>query len=121
VSAGIGHSRRVAWLPARLRLGATEELLDPVPSLLHPVQRQPEIGDRIAYRVVRLLADQPDQHGPVLRHGAEAAPGQFRDQLTSAVLDLDDQHLARLGEAGNRVGAEQLPAVDGHDLIADLL
>ena len=102
-------------------LGIAEQFLDPVPALLHPVQRQAEIGDGIAHRVICRLAGQPDQHGPVLRHGAQAAPGQFREQLAGAVLDLDDQYLACLGEAGDRVGAQQLAAVDGHDVVADLL
>src|SRR6516225_3844421 len=43
-SAGIGG------LQTRVRVA--EQLLDLVPSLLQPAQRQPEVGDGVAYRVV---------------------------------------------------------------------
>src|ERR1022692_355769 len=102
VSAGIGRSRHLAWL----RLIVAEKFLDPVPPLLHPVQRQAEAGDGIADLVIGTVAGQPDQHGPVLSLGAEAAPGEFGQQQAGAFLDFDDQDLATLREAGNRVGPQ---------------
>src|SRR6266536_3102240 len=66
-----GSARRTGGLP----WGVTEQLLDPVPPLLHPVQWQAEFGDGVADLVVGLFAGQPDKHRPVLRHGIETAPG----------------------------------------------
>src|SRR6266567_9471163 len=91
---------RLRRMTGRLRRRITEQLLDPMPPLFHPVQRQAEFGDGVADLVVGLLAGQPDQDRSVLRLGLKAAPCQFRQQLACAVLDLDDQDLARLSEAG---------------------
>src|SRR5215472_10431812 len=98
-----------------------EQLLDPAPLLLQPVQRQAEVRDRVPDGVVGLFAvdlhQQPSLGAPRL----QAAGGQFRRQRRGALVDLDQQHLAHLGEAGHRVGAEQLAAVDHDELVADLL
>src|SRR5260221_9205217 len=57
----------------------SEQLLDPAAPLLQPVERQAEIGDRVADGVVRAVVFEPDQQGPLVRAGLEAAlpePGQ---------------------------------------------
>src|SRR5919109_2572241 len=74
-----------------------EQLLEPVPALLHPVQRQPEIGDRVPDRVERGLIGQLDGEPAAVHYHGQPAPRQFRLQLADAVLDLDQQYPARLG------------------------
>jgi hypothetical protein len=57
----IGRSRQ----PAGELAGVPEQLLDPVPALLHPSQRQPEPGDRVPNHVEGELAgDQDEQLAP---------------------------------------------------------
>src|SRR5260221_12861686 len=51
----------------------SEQLLDPAAPLLQPVERQAEIGDRVANGVVRAVVFEPDQQGPLVRAGLEAA------------------------------------------------
>src|SRR5450755_4446503 len=80
VLAGIGRSRHLAW-PGLI---VAEQFLNPVPPLLHPVQRQAEAGHGIADLVIGALAGQPDQHGPVLGLGVKAAPGKLGHQQAGA-------------------------------------
>src|SRR6266700_5606915 len=49
---------RLHRMTGRLRRRITEQLLDPMPPLFHPVQRQAEFGDGVADLVVGLLAGQ---------------------------------------------------------------
>src|SRR5215472_6007110 len=98
-----------------------EQLLDPAPLLLQPVQRQAKVRDRVPDRVVGLFAVDPHQQPAPGAPRLQATRGQFRRQRGAPLVHLDQQHLAHLGEAGHRVRAEQLAAVDDDKLVADLL
>src|ERR1700736_4806256 len=52
--------------PALLLLVIAEELIYPAPALLQPVQRQAEIGDRIADHVIRGVRVDLDQQRPLV-------------------------------------------------------
>ena len=51
---------------------------------------------------------------------SQPTAGQLGGKLRHALVDLDQQHLAHLGEAGYRVGTEQLAPVD-HDKLGRAL
>src|SRR5215471_19594194 len=94
--------RSLRCLAAMLLL-VPEQLLDPAPPPLQPVERKAEVGDRVADRVVRSVVLEPDEQRPLVRPGLEAALPQLGAQQVGAIVDLDKQHLARLGHAGHRV------------------
>src|SRR6516162_11128463 len=98
-----------------------EQLLNPAPLLLQPVQRQAQVGDRVPHHVVGLFAIDPHQQPAPGAPRLQAAGGQFRHQRVDPLVDLDQQHLAHLGEAGHRVRAQQFASVDDDELVADLL
>src|SRR5215831_20255012 len=79
-----------------------EQFLDAAAPLLQPVERQAEIGDRVADGVVRGVALEPDQYRPLVRPGVEAAPPELGQEPVRALVDLDQQDLAHLGHAGDR-------------------
>ena len=93
-----------ACAQALLRLlVVAEQLLDPVPPLLQAVQRQPQLGDAVADHVVGLVPAERHQQapGPVAAGGARPRARPARPaSRASALVDLDREHLARLGEAG---------------------
>src|SRR5258708_13433980 len=62
----------------------SEQLLDPAAPLLQPVERQAEIGDRVADRVVRAVVFEPDQQGPLVRAGLRAPPPRPRQPYPGA-------------------------------------
>src|SRR5215470_8774062 len=99
----------------------TEQLLDPAPLLLQPVQRQAQVRDGIPDHVVSQIAVDPHQQPAPGAPRLQPAGGQFRLERGHALVDLDQQHLAHLGEAGHRVRAQQLAPVDDDELVADLL
>jgi hypothetical protein len=98
-----------------------EKFLHAAAALLQPVERQAEIGHRVPDRVVGLVAVEPDQHGPLEGARLQAAPGEFGQQPVRALVHLDQQHLADLGHAGDRVGAQQTARLDRHQVVADPL
>src|SRR6185437_5825618 len=102
-------------------LVVAEQLLDPPPPLFEAVQRQPELGYHVADHVIGGIPLEPDQQGPFIRPGREAAPGQLGRQLPPALVDLDREHLADPGEAGHRVGAQQPAALQRHHVVTDSL
>src|SRR6266567_3713907 len=126
-----------AWTSGmRHLLLVAEQLFDLVPSLLQPAQRQGESRHAIAHDVVGVVPAERHQQGPALNGagrraaglgggglggGGQAAGGQFGLQLGQALLDLHREDLAGLGEAGDRVGAQQPPAVDRDQVVADPL
>src|SRR6266702_5676200 len=125
-----------AWTSGMRHLLVAEQLFDLVPSLLQPAQRQGQGGHAVAHDVVGLVPAERHQQRPArsgaaargaacrragLQGGGQAAGGQFGLQLGQAFLDLDREDLARLGEAGDRVGAQQPPAVDRDQVVADPL
>ena len=87
-----------------------EEFLHPAAPLLEPVQREGQVRDRVADDVVRCVAREIDQQRPFVPPGLEAAPAEFGQQLVGALVDVDEQDLAHLGHAGDRVGPQQRPA-----------
>ena len=117
-------------------LPVAEQFLDLVPPLLEPAQRQGQGGHAVAHHVVGVVPAERHQQGPGwevpvppwgapagvrLGGGGQAAGGQFGLQLGEALLHLHREDLARLGEAGDRVGAQQPPAVDRDQVVADPL
>src|SRR6516162_9176985 len=98
-----------------------EQLLDPAPLLFQPVQRQAQVRDGIPDHVVSRIAVDPHQQPAPGAPGLQPAGGQFGLERGDALVDLDQQHLAHLGEAGHRVRAQQLAPVDDDELVADLL
>src|SRR5580693_3544632 len=104
-----------------LALLVAEELLDLVPALFQPAQRQGQVGDRVPHHVVGVVAAQRDQEGPLGEGDGQAAGLEFLLQLREAFVDLDREDLAGLGEAGDRVGPQQPPGLDRDQVIADLL
>src|SRR5262245_42113979 len=65
---------------AALLLLVPEQLLDPAPPPLQPVERKAEVGDRVADRVVRSVVLEPDEQRPLVRPGLEAALPQLGEQ-----------------------------------------
>src|SRR5258708_8854053 len=122
VSADMGSLRCLAVLP-RLVSGllVAEQFLDPAAPLLEPVEREAEIGDRVTDGVVRTVALQPDEHCTLVGPWLEAALPELGEQQLRTLLDLDQQDLACLGQAGHRVGAQQPAPLDRHQVTADPL
>src|SRR5215831_5462254 len=104
-----------------LAVVVAEQLLDPPPLLHQPVQRQAQVRDGVPDHVVGRIAVDPDQQPAPRAPGLQPAGGQFRLQRGGALVDLDHQHLAHLGEAGHRVRAQQPAPVDHDEVVADLL
>src|SRR6266487_7079312 len=75
-----GEFRRVA-----------EQFLHPVPALLHPVQRQAKIRDRVPYLVECLLSRQPHEQLPACSDRLKPAPRQLGGEQVSALVNLDRQ------------------------------
>src|ERR1039457_4476944 len=67
------------------------------------------------------LRPEPGEQRPVAALRSQPSLGEFGLQYPDALVDLDQQHLAHLGEAGHAVGAEQPAPVNGHQVVADLL
>jgi hypothetical protein len=112
-----GRSRRGrAARPARL-----EDLLDVVAALLHPDQPQPEAGDAVADQVVGRLAGDVDDEEAALGADGHALVEQVLPEHVPSLVDLDGQHAARGGVRLDGLGAQQLPAVDDDDVVADPL
>src|SRR5947207_468223 len=70
-----------------------EQLGDPVPALVQPVQRQVQRGDRTEDEVVGLFGLQRDEQHPPLQADREPHPAQLEGQLVGALVDLDGQHV----------------------------
>src|SRR5215831_16083127 len=68
-----------------------EQLLNPAPLLLQPVQRQSQVRDRVPDHVVGRVAVDPDQQPAPGAPGPQPACGQFRLQRGDALVDLDQQ------------------------------
>src|SRR5579863_9232080 len=98
-----------------------EDLLDLVTALLEAAERQPERGDAVPYRVVDVIAGDGHEQGPLVRLGTQAPPGEFLAQRAGTLLHLDEEHLARPGEAVHRVGPQQPARIDRHEAVADPL
>src|SRR5215468_3371231 len=78
-SADTGTSRRRSGPGGRAGRGhrfdggvLAEELLDPVPALFHPAQRQAQRRDTVPHRVIDLVRCQPDEHATLIRRRPEA-------------------------------------------------
>src|SRR3984893_19108509 len=82
-----------------------EEFFHPAPALLQPVQRQAKVRDRVADRVIGGVSLDLDEERPLVLLRPQSPRGQFRLEFPGALVDLDHQHLAYLGEAGHRGGA----------------
>src|SRR6185437_3006195 len=89
-----------------------EDLLDLVAALLQAAQRQAERGDAVADRVIGPLACDGEEQGPLVGLGAQAAPGELLREGGGALFDLDEERLARPGEAVHRVGPQQVARFD---------
>src|SRR5580698_4705066 len=116
VSAGIcrlqgGHVRGVV----------AEQFLDLVPAPLQAAQRQAEVGDAVPHRVVGIVAADGHQQAALVGPRPQTAAGQFPLQPRQALLHLDDQRLASLGEGVDRVRPQQAARLDGDQVIADPL
>src|SRR5712691_6837863 len=75
-----------------------EQFLHPVPPLLHPGQRKPKVGDRVAHHVERRVAADEHEQFALLAHRTEAPAGQLGGQQVGPVLDLYRQYLTGLRE-----------------------
>src|SRR5215470_7889042 len=102
-------------------LPVAEQFLDLVPPLLEPAQWQGQGGHAVAHHVVGVVPAERHQQRPGLSGDGQAAGGQFGLQLGQALLHLHREDLTRLGEARDRVGAQQPPAVDRDQVVADPL
>ena len=71
-----GHAAR-SLTPLRVDV-VPEQLLDPAPALLQPVQRQAEIGDRVADGVVGVVAGRSGPAAPAVAAADRARGGQLR-------------------------------------------
>src|SRR6185437_16938801 len=120
LSADIGCSFRLIRDP-RKPPAVAEQFLEPVPALLEPVERQPEVGDRVAYDVEARLTIHLDEQPALVADRLEASAGELGGQQIAALIDLDHQELARPGERADRVGAQQPAAVERDQVITDLL
>ena len=72
-------ARRARSAPATGRGLVAEQVLEALPALLEPDERQAELGDRVADDVVRPVVGERDQDGP-----AVARPAAARARSTSA-------------------------------------
>src|SRR5215472_16852753 len=57
-----------------------EQLLKPVPALLEPVERQPQVGDRVADSVEARLAVHLDEQPALVADRFQAATGELGGQ-----------------------------------------
>src|SRR5215831_18670750 len=93
-SAGIcGLRGRVAFSrAARVAVSSVgrvaEQLLDLVAAPLHPAQREPEVGDAVAHRVVGAVAADGHQQAALVTAGPQAAAGEFGPQCREPLFHL---------------------------------
>src|SRR5215469_16275891 len=73
--------------------GIPEQLLDPVPALLHPGQRQTDLGDAEAHQVERRVAGDQHEQLAAVADRIDAVAGEPVGELVSPLLHLDCQHL----------------------------
>src|SRR5258708_37568990 len=83
-SAAIDRSRQLGH-PAFV----AEQLLDPVPALLHPGQRQPEPRNRVAHEVEHLVAADWHQQLASVAHRLKTTAGQFGSEQVGSLVDVD--------------------------------
>ena len=101
------HSRRQRTLSAPVVCAAVagvgaEQLLDPVPALLHPGQRQAEVGDRVPDHVVGLLAGQLHGQPALMAAAGQPAAGQLGGAASRSPRPPRSAGPARLGDRADR-------------------
>src|SRR5213078_5132733 len=84
-----------------------EQLGDPVPALVQPVQRQVQRGDGAEDEVVGLFGLQRDQQHPPVPADGEPQPTQLGRQLLGTLVDLDGQHIPLYRHRRHPVRAQQ--------------
>ena len=102
--------------PDRRRVA--EQVLEALPPLLEPDEREPQLRDGVADDVERLVVGDRDEDRPAVGHGLEAAGDERPGQGGLALLDLDGQDAGPLGERPERRGPEQPPGIDGDEEVA---
>src|SRR5215469_9101070 len=124
LSADIARSLRLGSLRLvrdRFTARVAEQFLEPMPALLESVERQPKVGDRVADYVEARLAVHLDKQPALVADRLQATAGELRGEQVAALIDLDQQELACLGERADRVGPQQPASVERDKVVADLL
>src|SRR5204863_6458384 len=98
-----------------------EQILESVPPLLHPDERQAELDDRVPDDIEWRLIDEVDEDRRAVDDHAQAEAREARGQRVATLLDLDRERPGPLGERAERRGPEEPAALDRHDVVADPL
>ena len=69
-----------------------EQVLEALAALLHPDERQPEVGHGVADEVVRPVLGDVEQDRAAVRDRLQPARDEGRGQRRLALLDLDREH-----------------------------
>ena len=102
--------------PDRRRVA--EQVLEALPALLEPDQRQAQLRDRVADDVERLVVGDRDEDRPSVGDGLQPSADERPGQGGLALLDLDGQDAGPLGERPERRRPEQPPGIDGDEEVA---
>src|SRR6185312_1670266 len=119
LSVDIGGSLRLVG--NGLAADVAEQFLKPVPALLQPVERQLEIGEHVPHGVMVGVVGQLDEQAALVGDRRQPSHSEFGCQQGTAIVDLDQQELTRPGDRADRVGAQQLAAIQRDQVVADLL
>ena len=95
LSADIGRSLRLVG--NRFAADVAEQFFQPVPALLQPVERQPEIGDHVPHGVMIAVVGQLHEQAALVGDRRQPPPVKLGRQQLTALIDLDQQELARPG------------------------